>query len=174
MGSTTLSLHIWHSFMAHIAPFKLNMYGKHTQKESTGFSHGCCLLTADKLMARNWPCNPVCPLCNNEAETATHMCLHCPFALLVWSKVAIWTMGLISVPTADSNLQEWWANSITMVPKAKKRTVAAMLIYTTWNLWKERNRRIFEGVRCSLLQVFSLIKEEVALRQRACGAPMIE
>lgn len=46
------------------------------------------ILTADKLMVRNWPCNPICPLCNNEVETATHICLHCPFALLVWSKVA--------------------------------------------------------------------------------------
>nr|XP_034574493.1 uncharacterized protein LOC117838539 isoform X1 [Setaria viridis] len=41
------------------------------------------ILTADRLLARNWPCNPVCPLCQVEPETATHLCLQCPFALQV-------------------------------------------------------------------------------------------
>jgi hypothetical protein len=27
------------------------------------------ILTADKLLARNWPCNPMCPLCDQEDET---------------------------------------------------------------------------------------------------------
>jgi hypothetical protein len=32
----------------------------------------CKVLTPDKLMARQWPCNPVCVLCNQEQETAAH------------------------------------------------------------------------------------------------------
>jgi hypothetical protein len=38
------------------------------------------MLTADKLLARNWPCNPMCPLCGLENETTDHLCLHCVFA----------------------------------------------------------------------------------------------
>ena len=39
------------------------------------------LLTADKLMARNWSCNPTCSLCSAQPECAQHLCLHCPFAI---------------------------------------------------------------------------------------------
>ena len=38
------------------------------------------ILTADKLLARQWPCNPICPLCSQEQETASHLILHCTFA----------------------------------------------------------------------------------------------
>jgi hypothetical protein len=31
------------------------------------------ILTMDKLQARNWPCNLVCPLCKNSPETVEHM-----------------------------------------------------------------------------------------------------
>jgi hypothetical protein len=40
----------------------------------------CKLLTADKLLKQNWPCNPLCPLYDHQEETTEHMCLHCVFA----------------------------------------------------------------------------------------------
>jgi len=58
----------------------------------------CKLLTADKLMARNWPCNPICVLCNQTQETAMHLILHCPFARQVWEKVEDWTRGPVHPP----------------------------------------------------------------------------
>lgn len=36
------------------------------------------LLTAYKLMKRNWPCNEQCVLCDQFHETVAHLCLHCP------------------------------------------------------------------------------------------------
>ena len=47
----------------------------------------CKILTADKLLARQWPCNPICSLCNIEQETAAHLILHCPFAQQVWERL---------------------------------------------------------------------------------------
>jgi hypothetical protein len=35
--------------------------------------------------------------------------------------------------------------------------------------WKERNRRVFEGVAVLPSRVLALIKEEIKLRQLACG-----
>ena len=113
-------------------------------------------------------CDPICSLCHQDSETASHLCLHCSFAQQVWSLVRTWTDGLVLVPAQGVNVQEWW-NSALQVPNAAKRNrVAAILIYTAWNIWNERNRRIFQGVVQALQRILGLIKEEMALRQQAC------
>jgi hypothetical protein len=50
--------------------------------------------------------------------------------------------------------------------------VAALLIYTALNLWKERNRRVFQRVVATPVTVLLLIKEEMQLREFAVGAPL--
>jgi hypothetical protein len=47
---------------------------------------------------------------------------------------------------------------------------ASIIIYTAWNLWKERNRRVFEKKTATPRRVFELIKEEIAIRVSACGS----
>ncbi|RCV27893.1 hypothetical protein SETIT_5G361500v2, partial [Setaria italica] len=91
-----------------------------------------------------------------------------------WRKVSDWASGMVTVPLAGSELQTWWCSSINAAAKEKRRATTAVLIYTAWNLWKERNRRIFDGIQCSELQVFFFIKEEIQLRQKACGTPSVD
>ena len=38
----------------------------------------CKILTADKLMSRNWPCNRICTICDQEAETPAYSCFALP------------------------------------------------------------------------------------------------
>jgi hypothetical protein len=61
------------------------------------------ILTADCLLARNWPCDPVCSLCDQEFETAAHICLQCVYAQQVWVLVSFWTDGFIHVPRLLKN-----------------------------------------------------------------------
>jgi len=42
------------------------------------------------------------------------------------------------------------------------------------NLWKERNRRIFDAKTGTPGLVLGFIKEDVALRRAACGTPEFE
>ena len=99
------------------------------------------ILTADKLEARHWPCDPICALCDQEHETAAHLWLHCPFGKQVWLLVSNWTAGSVAVPDDPSDdVQTWWDRSLSSLKQVQKRTVAALILYTTWNLWKERNR----------------------------------
>lgn len=53
------------------------------------------VLTADKLLQRHWPCNPVCLLCDQEPETADHLFMRCPFAKEVWELFRSWTTNRV-------------------------------------------------------------------------------
>lgn len=119
------------------------------------------ILTADMLMIRNIQCNPVCALCDQEYETAAHLCLHCVFAREVRALVVSWSESVIVAPVVGMELEVWWNLSTRGLPKECKRQVVSLLMYTTWNIWKERNRCIFDGKSSSAKQVLNLIKEEI-------------
>jgi len=53
------------------------------------------------------------------------------------------------------------------VAKEERRGFNGLVIYTCWNLWKERNRRIFNNAQELALQVASRVKEDTAQRKRA-------
>jgi len=101
------------------------------------------ILTADKLLARQWPYNPICSLCNQEQETAAHLILHCNFAQQVWSQMEGWTGNLVRQPAQGIQITEWWEKELAQLPKKTRKLKAALMIYAAWNIWKERNRRVF-------------------------------
>lgn len=61
--------------------------------------------TADKLLMRNWPCNPVSLMCDQVFESAEHLCLHCGFAKGVWALIAFWSDGLVQVPDREVTME---------------------------------------------------------------------
>ena len=133
------------------------------------------ILTADNLIRRNWPCNQLCPLCDQELETAVHLCLTCSFAKEVWFHVANWTTLDLRLMTGEVlDVKTWWEANLQHLPLKKQRSVAAVLMVTAWSIWNERNRRIFEQRSLNPLQVFNLIKNELLLRVTACGRPVLD
>jgi len=49
----------------------------------------------------------------------------------------------------------------------ERRRFNGLVIYTFWNLWKERNRRIFDNKMETVLQVAARIKEDIEQRMGA-------
>jgi hypothetical protein len=47
------------------------------------------ILTADRLQVRNWSCDPICRLCDQEPETVQHLCLH----LSMHKKCGTWSLA---------------------------------------------------------------------------------
>jgi len=104
------------------------------------------ILTADNLQKRGWPHHEHCVLCNGPLETGLHLSLLCPFAKAVWSQVLSWENFDVQLPQQDPQcLATWWEDVASMVPKQERRTFTGVLIYVVWNLWKERNMRIFKN-----------------------------
>lgn len=129
------------------------------------------ILTADKLLARQWPCNPICPLCNQDQETASDLILHCVFAQQVWGRMFNWTQALVNTPQSGMQILEWWERELAKLPKKTRKLKAAMMIYTAWNIWKERNRRVFNQQVGSPVDVMQEITREINDRRLACGGP---
>jgi hypothetical protein len=63
-------------------------------------------------------------------------------------------------------MAKWWEEA-SKVPKQDRKRFNGILIYIVWNLWKERNRRIFENTHMTAQQVASLVKEDIMQRRRA-------
>lgn len=74
---------------------------------------------------------------------------------------------------SEGEFQDWWNRVLEPLKAKQRRSVAAITMYTTWNIWKERNKRIFDNSSLRLDQVFELIQNDVMTRQSACGTPLI-
>ena len=130
------------------------------------------LQTADNLLVKGIACDSVCCLCDQELETTKHLCLHCCFAQEVWALVHHWTDGLINTPTAEMEVEDWWNTSVQTSSAENRARVAALLIYIVWNIWNERNMRIFQGISQPAIRILGLIKEEMEVRRQGCeGRP---
>jgi hypothetical protein len=74
------------------------------------------------------------------------------------------------MPVLLESTESWWNGSLRGRPKIQRRSVAAILMCTAWNIWKERNKRIFQGQFTTPSRVFHLIKEELRLRVLGMGS----
>ena len=104
------------------------------------------ILTADNLTRRGWPHQASCALCNGPMETSQHLCLLCPFAQAVWNQILSWENWTLPQQTHPANfdcISDWWEATAKDCAQDQRRDFNGMVIYIMWNLWKERNRRIF-------------------------------
>lgn len=132
------------------------------------------ILTADNLQLRNWPHQDHCVMCNGPLESGLHLCLLCPFATEVWSLVLPWEQfdtELIQPQAQPTEISAWWEEAAPKVSRERRRHFNGMVIYTMWNIWKERNRRIFQGMAMDARQVALKAKEDIDMRSRALNNP---
>lgn len=126
------------------------------------------------MLLRHWPCSQTCALFDQHDETALHISVNCCYAKEVWHLVSNW-MGCSALIISGnvSDIKQWWKETLAALNGRQRRSVAAFLMYTTWHIWKERNRRIFQHLTLRPDQVFGLIQIDVTTRRRACGHPLL-
>jgi hypothetical protein len=127
------------------------------------------ILMADNLAARGMQHNQNCPLCNGQAEDAKHLLTGCPFSLEVIRLIWAW-FNLPGNPTPASSSQgtaAWLSSSVARAGAAQVRHTTVILLYCWWNIWKERNRCIFESLHRNEFQVASGTKQEIELYRLA-------
>ncbi|PNT60703.1 hypothetical protein BRADI_5g03516v3 [Brachypodium distachyon] len=93
----------------------------------------------DLLLAR------ICQLCKILPETVLHLCRDCSFTSDVRGFIQSWSN---TSPNADASSQSINAHRDLQLGGLSKKAMhkaSEDLIYTWWGVWKERNRRIFQG-----------------------------
>ncbi|XP_022023973.1 uncharacterized protein LOC110924251 [Helianthus annuus] len=97
-----------------------------------------------------------CPMCNAADESISHVFFSYYVATGVWSMVWSWCkMGAASFPDYESVLK--WPNSSSSSAKDKK-IIGGIFWATSWAIWKERNKVVFQNAEPKVPEVVSLIK----------------
>ena len=121
------------------------------------------LWCADRLMQRRWPNCYFCPLCVRNLETAMHLFFECPYAKLMWMTIATWRNCAALNPRGwlhCHSVEHVWDKITTDTSPTHREGMRSLLILGCWELWKERNRRVFRDKPSNLRYLLNLVQEE--------------
>jgi hypothetical protein len=90
-------------------------------------------------------------------ETSTHLLLHCNLFGSVWNHILRW-LGVSSVLPDDALSHYYQFNFIGGATKSRRSILQVIWYATVWEIWKERNNRIFNDIICSISHVVDTIK----------------
>lgn len=133
------------------------------------------ILTADALLRRGWENNYFCPLCERSLETSYHLLVDCPWSKDIWDSVAS-TANFPSLRPATwsgcSDIKYWMSRCFRLAPAATKKSTLSLIQLTTWEIWRERNRRLFQQEAMHKTALVRKIKDEIRLWNMAgAGIP---
>eukprot|EP00253_Pinus_taeda_P001855 PITA_01855 len=102
------------------------------------------ILTWDRIQKRGFSGPARCSLCNSEAEDQEHLLNGCAAAQFQWEQTKI----LFATTTRNSRdiiqtLSDWGEGKFQR--KIVRRAWSISAGFNVWNLWRERNSRIFKG-----------------------------
>ena len=121
--------------------------------------------TADRLEQRGWDNCGRCKLCNRVQESAAHLLFQCSFSSRVWTVVKSW-LGMHDIFPSDwriiPTVKDWWEEVIHGVSQHGK-ALASLAMLVSWELWKERNARVFRNQSSTMEMVANKIKDETRL-----------
>ena len=121
--------------------------------------------TADRLARRGWPNCGMCQLCKREPETAAHIMFKCRYSILIWDSLKAW-LGLTNFDTsqwhAHTSVEEWWC-AVIGVHGNRRKGLASLVLLTAWEIWNERNARVFRSMASMPSSVLFCIKRNAAL-----------
>ncbi|KAD7117196.1 hypothetical protein E3N88_04464 [Mikania micrantha] len=115
------------------------------------------LATKDNLMKRGlFEGSNLCSLCGAMEETALHLFTACSVASVIWSWLSEWT----KVPQIFFFSIEDLFRVGTLMDgsKIQRRCVQDIILVACWNIWKERNKVIFEDTKVEIKKIVENIK----------------
>lgn len=103
--------------------------------------------TADVLAKKGWPHNTACALCSGPMEDALHLLANCAYSKEVW-RLALTRCALpptLEPTPGTASLWDFCSNGSTAVTREMHKAWSSFVQILWWNIWKERNARIFRN-----------------------------
>ena len=100
------------------------------------------VLTLDQLKRRSMTFANRCFMCEEEEETIDHLLIHCKLAKMLWDLIL--SIVGISWVFPQSVLHTLLAWQGAVVGKKRKKIWLAAPLCLFWNLWRVRNRLVFD------------------------------
>jgi hypothetical protein len=125
------------------------------------------LWTADRLQARNWEHNELCVGCDQVLESANHLILACPFAKEIWFKTDTFYPLAARAAMDATSISSWWNTVVKLKKKGPPEDECTAAVYIAWNIWLERNRRIFKNSVQSPTDVLVRARDDISLLSEA-------
>lgn len=117
--------------------------------------------TAERLTKRGLPNNGTCPLCDQHPEEINHLLLTCPHTREIWFQcLRRYGLQYITPSPNENSLAQWWRNAARRLRREQKKGLNTLVILVSWEVWKYRNRCIFDGERPHQQRLLQAIREE--------------
>ena len=118
-------------------------------------------MTIDRLSRLGFIGPSWCVLCKNSNETVGHLFYRCPFAISCWEWLCSYLSWYSPLPYSFQTFILSWPTHLEFGVYSKFWNISPSII--VWELWKKRNRRIFQD-KALCLERF-LLKLEVAIME---------
>eukprot|EP00253_Pinus_taeda_P030654 PITA_30654 len=114
------------------------------------------ILTWDNLRKRKFAGPSICFNCKMEEETAVHIMQLCPLSRQMWEKVTFRCQKEgREIGNVNNTLRNWPQHPFqSRILNSLWQIIPGIVM---WNLWKERNRRIFKDHSMDVQQVWQTI-----------------
>ncbi|CAN6373551.1 unnamed protein product [Urochloa humidicola] len=115
--------------------------------------------TADRRHRHGLHSHTNCLLCDQLPETMEHILVQCSYAQQVWWPF-LQQLGFATVTPTTGSLQVWWTHLRRQVQAQKRKGFDSLFALVSWQIWKERNARVFRGATSQPRQLLQQIKIE--------------
>lgn len=103
----------------------------------------------------------LCPFCNSEGETPSHLLLHCYFSWSIWSAILSWWNLTWVCPASLVHLLNFW-NSFGY-KNLENLCWIACFYAVIWTIWTCRNDAVFNNKTWEIEEIADLSKTRMAI-----------
>ncbi|XP_010674814.1 uncharacterized protein LOC104890895 [Beta vulgaris subsp. vulgaris] len=124
------------------------------------------LATKDRLFTWGITNDDHCPLCNEASESISHLFFECPFSRASWNACQQQLKEVVTVRALTEEI-----NVVALKSKrsgAKAQLYCMMFAETMYQIWLQRNAKIFGGLMLDTVANFRQICFRVASRCNEC------